>query len=163
MVRLYDSVKVYTPLFDYGNSNPSGYAYAGANGTNYGTTTNTDTDNSIGSVKIMEVKMLNNTSSYGYHSLTYNSKVTYQAKLRLPYKTPIEKIQQLLQSNDILFMYDDRVVHNDYTIPSTAYNVQKPLGGGCINPVASKVSVITKSLTETYRRNTYELEVIIEG
>lgn len=128
----------------------------------WGSASSTDTENNIQNVKIVEYNIISNASKFGHHNKIYNSKNIYKAKLRLPYKTPIRKVEQMLQSEALVFMFNDRSTYNDYSIPY-GNKIIKPLGGGSINPVVKGITIIDGSITESIRRGYYEIEVIFEG
>ena len=159
LVNTYDTINVFKPIFDYGNSNPSTASWI-CNGVKEGETSNTDEANSVGNVRIQEVRVVKNNATYGHHSQVYNSKNTYEAKLLLPYGTSIEKVKQILQSSACVFMFDDRVVYDDYY---SVYDIVKPLGGGCIDPLVRAITVTNAEVSEIVRRGAYEITAIFEG
>lgn len=100
-------------------------------------------------------------SLYGHHGKVFNSANKYVVKISLPFSTPIEKIQQLLQSEAVMLQMDDRST-TDYDNQNN-WKIVKPLGGGCVSPVQRKVTISSSTLRQNIRRERYEIDGILEG
>ena len=127
----------------------------------YGSNVEHTNNNVIENVYVISNEIVKNHSTFGHHSNVYQTYNTYKLKLLIPYSTTITQIEQMIESRALAFYADDIDVYTFET--ATGYSIVKPLGGGSVSPLIRKITLLNGSLTESNRRNGFEIEVIIEG
>lgn len=163
MIKPYGYMDFFKSIFTDCDSEQVGYAFIGTSGTEQvGDISIISDENAVRGVLIIDHSVVKNAASYGHHSRIYNSKNTYKGVLKLPYKTSIGKIKQILESDGLVFLFDDRNIDSIYEIPD-GNKIVKPLGGGSINPIGRQLTIVSNELKEVVRRDFYSLEVIFEG
>ncbi len=163
-VKPYDNIYIFRPYYNTGDYTAAFWHNNGA-----GTIVPIlgsidqpwDDPNVLKNVMVTEYELLRDQSLYGHHKKVYNSNNTYKVKLTFDYKTPVERINQILQSEVLALQPDDRETFT-YT-NDNLYQFPKPFGGGSISPLIRKVTLLNKTLKENYGRQRYEIEAILEG
>ena len=164
MIKSYDTMYVFKRYFNTAEYNAA-FWHIDDGGTVIPRLTNSDTawddPNIIKNVDIINYSIIRNQSVFGHNSKVYATNNKYKVTLSLPASTPIEKVDQLLQSPAVMFQVDDRSTYNmnnDYN-----WSFDTPLGGGTISALAKKVSLLTETLKMVTGSKRYEIEGIIEG
>lgn len=163
-VKEYDNVYVFRPYYENGDYTSAFWWNDGADNITEILPSGGsvwDDPNILQDVLILEYEMISDLSLYGHHKKSYNANNTYKVKLAFDYNTPVEKINQIIQSEALALQPNDRETFtytNDYN-----YLYPKPLGGGSISPLVRKLTLISKTLKENYGRRRYEVIAILEG
>lgn len=119
-----------------------------------------------GNAQIGYVLITNYTSeiqkkAFGYHNLVYDRNPLYKATLVLPLTATRKQIDQLVNSDTIMFLSsDESPVTEEF---DTSDTFVKPRGGGSINPIARKVTITDKELKFSQKAGIHAINCILEG
>jgi hypothetical protein len=152
-VNNYDNLYIFRPNYDY--------SYTFNSGAGYNTSLTKYPDVCIENVRIKEYSENVQRKTFGFHRKQYDSLAEYSAILEVQPDADKLKIDQMLNSEAILFLSDDRNVEQ-LSLP-TGWKYDKPKGGGSINPIGRKVSVKDGDIKYGLRRGYQLINVILEG
>jgi len=151
-VNNYDYIYAFKPNYDVA------YSY----GTNdFGTGYTKYPDTCIENVRIREYSETVKRKTFGFHRKQYDILTEYPATLEIPPDVDKMKIDQMLNSDAVIFVPDDRSV-SIVSLP-TGWVFDKPHGGGSVNPIVRKISIKTDTMKYGLRRGYQLLDVILEG
>lgn len=165
MMNTYGSIDCFRAVYDSECSEPQGVALTILDSIPVFTTdiyTSLNVNTNIKECLISNYKIVKNAALYGQHNRIYKSKNTYTGTIQIPPSTSINKINQMLQSKSVIFLSDNRGIYIDTLIPY-GETIEKPLGGGSIDPVARVVTITSADVTAIYRRGYFYIDVVFEG
>lgn len=127
----------------------------------YGTGYTKYPETCITGVRIKDYSEITQRKTFGFHRSQFDVLTEYHATLEIPAETDKIKIDQMINSEAVIFVSDDR--DTNVLAPPDGWKFDKPKGGGSINPIGRKVSIKTNTTKYGLRRGYQLFDVILEG
>ena len=148
----YDYIYSFLPNYDY---------FYEFNSVQHGTGYTKHPDTCIENVRIKDYSDVTKRKTFGFHRKQFDILKEHHATIEIPAETDKLKIDQMLNSDAVIFVPDNRTV--SVLLMPNGWKFDKPKGGGSINPIGRKVSINTNSIKYGLRRGYQLFDVILEG